>query len=328
MDTLFVDRKGTRLDTEAGRLIIRPPETKATTLPLSQIRYIVLSSRVELSTTLMLALSREGITLIITHPTRHDDHLVCGGPSHGNVTRKVRQFALFIDAQRRLDVARRIVSAKLLSQYRALARHRRRRPDLRRAMTRAMLQISERWQALPTVQHFNAVRGIEGAAAAAYFSALGHLFAPSLNFTQRKRRPPPDPVNALLSLTYTLIHGEAVRALLASGLDPTIGALHDPHYNRDSLACDLVELLRASAESWVVDLFRQQHLQSHHFQQPQTGACLLGKEGRALFYPLYQQASLAWRNRLRQVAAQWARELSPDGSTLDVLADVPPQPAD
>src|SRR5690606_21832215 len=136
------------------------------------------------------------------------------------------------DDEKCLAAARGIVAAKLLAQYRALGAHRRRRPDLRRPLTRAMAVVGERWRTLPSAQNLDTLRGVEGAAAAAYFGALTHLVAPSWNFNGRQRRPPPDPVNALLSLTYTLLHGEAVRALLGHGLDPALGALHALDYGR------------------------------------------------------------------------------------------------
>lgn len=328
MDTLFIDRKDTCLDTEAGRLLIRTPGVRPLTLPLRQLRHIVLSARVELSTTVLLALNRAGITLVITHPMRQDSAMVCGGPRHGNINRRIRQTVFHLDADRRLDAARRIISKKLLQQYRALARHRVRRPDLRRPLTRGMTHIRNRWHALPEAHNLDVLRGVEGAAAAAYFAALATVFASSWGFVGRKRRPPPDPVNAVLSLTYTLLQSEAVRALLGSGLDTAIGALHDPHYNRDSLACDLMELLRTACDDWTIELFRRQTLRPEHFQTFSDGRCLMNKQGRAIFYPLYQQEAVRWRARLRTIAANWAREVEPASSDHAENHHEPSQSAD
>ena len=87
------------------------------------------------------------------------------------------------------------------------------------------------------------LRGIEGAAAAAYFQGFTRLFPPSLEFTGRNRRPPRDPVNAVLSLSYTPLHFEAVQAVCAAGLDPLIGFYHELVFGRESLASDLIEPL-------------------------------------------------------------------------------------
>jgi CRISPR-associated protein Cas1 len=174
-----------------------------------------------------------------------------------------------------------------------------------------MVQIRLRWKTLAALDTLNALRGAEGAAAAAYFAAYTEQVPPQWQFNGRKRRPPPDPVNAILSLTFTLLNGEAIRALLSHGLDPAIGALHDLAYSRDSLACDLMELLRTSAETWVLNLFKSAALDSGHFQYPEAGKCMLNKEGRALFYPLYQQQAILWRQRCRDFALAWAKNLDP-----------------
>jgi len=309
MDTLFIDRKNVSLETEAGRLIVRLPDARPSILPLKQLRYVVLAARVELSTTVLLALEQHGITLVVTNPRQSGNYLVCGGINHGNTARRVAQVAWMLDDTRRLKAAKGIVAAKLLYQYQALARHQRRRPDLRRELTRGMRHIASRWRGVYGTESLNALRSIEGAAAAAYFEAFANLFAPSWQFSGRKKRPPPDPVNAILSLTYTLMHGEAVHALLSCGLDPAVGALHDLYYYRESLACDLVELLRPHCESWVVDLFRQRLLNPSHFQQVQGGACLLSKEGRSLYYPACHQKMVEWRARLRSLASRWAQRV-------------------
>lgn len=309
MDTLFIDRKDTSLETEAGRLILRIPGQRPSTLPLKQLRYVVLAARVDLSTTVLLAMEQHGITLVVTNPRKSDNYLVCCGVSHGNTLRRVSQIALVLDDKRRLDAAKAIVSAKLLYQYSALARHRRRRPDLRRDLTRGMDQLVSRWRAVADASSLHALRGLEGAGAAAYFAAFTHLFAAEWQFAGRKKRPPPDPVNAILSLTYTLVHGEAVHALLSAGLDPAVGVLHDLQYYRESLACDLVELLRPRCESWVVDMFRQRQLRTHHFQKAPGGACLLDKEGRTLFYPAYHQMVSQWRTVMRDLAHSWSKRV-------------------
>lgn len=128
-----------------------------------------------------------------------------------------------------------------------------------------------------------ALRGIEGAAAAAFFEAYRLLFAPALHFQGRNRRPPRDPVNAALSLAYTLEYAEGVRAAAAAGLDGFIGFYHDLRHGRQSLACDLCEWERGSVESWVWRLFRERVLRVEHFHA-HAGSCLLGKAGRREFY--------------------------------------------
>lgn len=305
MQTLFIDRKNAVMDVDSGRLILRVADERPTNLPLRLLEHVIVSARVELSTTVLLAFAKHGITLTITNPRDADNQLVCGGATHGNIDRKLSQYRTHLTAAERLECARYIVELKLRRHYQALARHRNRRADLRLPLSRALEQLRERLAAVKDATTVEALRGQEGAGAAAYFSAFRTLVPEALGFTARRRRPPPDPVNSLLSLGYTLVHSEARRALMAAGLDPMIGALHDNQYGRESLSCDLTELMRAAVDTWVVQLLCEQQLREHHFHT-ERGACLLSKEGRAIFYPLFHQQCTSWRHYLREEARRWA----------------------
>jgi CRISPR-associated protein Cas1 len=146
--------------------------------------------------------------------------------------------------------------------------------------------------------------GSEGAAARAYFAAFATAFAPALGFVGRNRRPPRDPVNVCLSIGYTLLHFEALQAAARAGLDPAIGVYHEVKPGRDSLACDLVEPVRAEVDGFVHDLFATAGLRPEHFTGGGGAPCLIGKAGRTLFYRAYEE-TLASRIR-EAVAAETA----------------------
>ena len=143
------------------------------------------------------------------------------------------------------------------------------------------------------------LRGIEGRAASVYFTALSLYLPPVLRFQGRNRRPPRDPFNAVLSLTYTLIHSEAVLAAYGAGLDPYIGFYHALDFGRESLACDLIEPLRPLIDNWCLGLFRQNILREESFSTTQEG-CFLGKAGRVQFYKSYESAVGNWRKMLTE----------------------------
>ena len=138
--------------------------------------------------------------------------------------------------------------------------------------------------------------GLEGAAAA-YFRALAAAFPPALGFEGRNRRPPRDPVNACLSLGYTLLHGDAVREAAVQGFDPMIGVLHEIAPGRESLACDMVEPLRALVDRFVVELFRGDHLRADGFSRKGAG-CLLGKAARKTFFTRWEEEVAPLTRRL------------------------------
>src|SRR5699024_6734114 len=164
-------------------------------------------------------------------------------------------------------------------------------------------------QALAHARHAQdraTLRGIEGAAAARFFHAYRLLFAPSLHFHRRNRRPPRDPVNAALSLGYTLVHGEATAALARAGLDPMLGFLHDPLHNRESLACDFVELVRPRIEQLVWRLFADQELRGEQFNQ-ESGASRMGKAARRTFFPAYERHAWLHRRWFKRYARKLAQ---------------------
>jgi CRISPR-associated protein Cas1 len=157
------------------------------------------------------------------------------------------------------------------------------------------------------------LRGMEGAAARAYFGGLATLFPPALGFEGRNRRPPRDPVNACLSLAYTLLHFEAVRSAHVAGLDPLLGFYHRPAFGRESLASDLIEPLRPEADRWVWEQLRSRTLREDHFSSDK-GACLLGKAGRERFYTEWERGAQPLRRWLRARCTRLVRHLREEGS--------------
>jgi CRISPR-associated protein Cas1 len=162
---------------------------------------------------------------------------------------------------------------------------------------------------LPCAIDLDGVRGHEGAAARLYWSALTGAFAPSLEFTGRNRRPPRDPVNAALSLAYTIATFEAGAQAQRRGLDPMIGFLHAPSFGRESLACDLIEPLRPRIDGWVEGLFRERRMRREHFSSDPDGARVMGKAGRQAFYEGLAAVLPIWGRWLRRSAGLLSKSL-------------------
>lgn len=137
------------------------------------------------------------------------------------------------------------------------------------------------------------LRGIEGEAAQLYFSGFDDLILqqrPAFAFAKRTRRPPLDPVNALLSFAYTLLARDCAAALEGAGLDPYVGFLHRPRPGRTSLALDLMEELRtAFADRFVLACINQKTILPKHCVKQESGAVLLTDEGRRAFLQAWQQ---------------------------------------
>lgn len=137
------------------------------------------------------------------------------------------------------------------------------------------------------------------------------LFPPSLGFEGRRKRPPTDPVNAMLSLCYTLLHWEATREIETIGLDPTIGFYHSFEYGRESLSCDLVEPYRPAVDRFVYELFRKRIFAARDFTEgDERPGVYLKKGGRRKFYELYEEWSIGARSGLAEDARMLARRLT------------------
>jgi len=216
--------------------------------------------------------------------------------------RRLGQYQTSLNDDLRTPLARWLVLVKVRAQQRLLRDALAARADLRYPLTAALQtlngiigQLREDTVALSLAS----LRGYEGAAAAGYFGGYTHLFADSLNFSGRKKRPPPDPVNVCLSLGYTLLHYDAVRACHTVGLDTMLGFYHDVSFGRESLACDLMEPLRPLMDRWVWQLFRERQLRSEHFSDD-NGRCQMNKAGRHCFYGFYESQAGPARRLLRR----------------------------
>ena len=162
---------------------------------------------------------------------------------HKHVQRRQAQYVKLADREFLVKTARDVVVGKLRTQARFLnLRGRKLNKEPLLAWGMAINALSRQVAGLSGGQDMQLVRGMEGQGSRLYFQAFPHLISnPLFSFTGRNRRPPLDPVNALLSFVYTLLTNEVLTAIKRVGLDPYLGSLHEPAYGRPSLACDLVE---------------------------------------------------------------------------------------
>jgi CRISPR-associated protein Cas1 len=323
--TLFIDRKNSELEIDRGRLIIRIEQVRPhTSIPVNNVDMLVVSASVQFSSTLLNALTKAGITAVFINPRQTDACTITCGLMHNNAERRMLQYGAIADPQRRLELSQELVYYKLRFQRHMLLRALRTRPDKRHALMEGGKRISHAMDKTTDATSISSLRGLEGAAAAAYFEAYKSLFAPTLQFTCRNRRPPRDPVNVILSLTYTLLHAEAVRTLFATGFDPLLGIYHDTSFGRESLACDLVEIFRAQADRWVWRLFADETLCLDHFSMNTSAGelpCILGKRGREIYYSEYSGIAQGIRRLMRRASRHWLARLSaPKKALTDATA--------
>ena len=208
---------------------------------------------------------------------------VVHGPASGNVHLRTAQFGVVVDDTRSLEVAKVIVAAKLQNSRRVVERWSRdeKNPVEAERLAARGVQIRERIARLADADTADHVRGVEGDAARIYFRAVGQAVASSdLAFSTRTRRPPRDPINALLGFCYGMLVTECIGAVESVGLDYQMGFFHRPRAGRPSLALDLAEEFRALTDRFVVSLVRRQQVGSEDFEHTPGGGVYLGDGGR------------------------------------------------
>lgn len=304
MTTLYIDRKHTRLKVESGTLVCFINDQRQRPVPLLLLDRLVISSAIELSSTVLLKLTESQVSIVFLNPRNSKQQATVSGALGKNPHIRLAQYQALQDPELCHAIAQQWVRAKIKNQRRLLKQYLDTRKDLRYPITKAIEQLDQALDTLESTRTLDSIRGVEGSAARAGFTAYREILPASLGFSGRKRRPPPDPVNACLSLAYTLLHNRAVQAATAQGFDPMLGFLHEAKYSRDSLAADVIEPWRPHIDAWVLEQFASRELRKEDFSEDQD-ACLLGKPGRYKFYaglePVLKSLNRGMRLQLYQL---------------------------
>ncbi len=310
MSNLYIDRKDIEIRTDGGRLLFYDSSGHKGSVPIAHLERLVIRGNAKISTSVIGLLGEAGVGILILSGRNNNQLATFVGRPHNDVRRRMGQIDAYRDPGFRATWSSKIVIAKTCAQIRLLERGMKCRHDKRSMLFRGHKRLQEILRNLECSSEsytVESLRGIEGAAAKFYFESLRSLFPSSLQFTDRNRRPPRDPVNACLSLGYTLLHFEAVSACHSSGVDPYLGLYHEPTFGRESLASDLIEPLRPHIDEWVWDLFRKRILNVNHFSYDKNRS-VMGKTGRKHYYEHFQPLSKAVRRILRRQAAAAANQ--------------------
>ncbi|CAD84022.1 MULTISPECIES: CRISPR-associated endonuclease Cas1 [Nitrosomonas] len=320
MTSLFVDRRGVELGLESGAIVFRENGERIGTVPIAPLTRVFLRGDVNLPAALLGKLGERGVGVVILSGRTSRPSLLLARP-HNDAARRVAQVRLSLDEPASLIIARELIERKLTRQIEWFTELRENDIQARYELSRALRGLEEHRARLGNINNAASLRGIEGSAAARYFTGLQAVIPGSLHFHGRNRRPPRDPFNALLSLTYTLLHSEITIALHGAGFDPYIGFYHRLDFGRESLASDLLEPLRPLADRFAFALVHRRVLDKDHFTTTESG-CLLGKAGRVRYYAAYEEHSEILRKginqEIEQLAEQVGSALTPEsGNTPD-----------
>lgn len=283
--TLYLTEQGATLSRRGERLVVERDGETLADVPASKVLRVFVFGNVSLTTPAIAYLLREGKEVaFLSGRGRYYGRLISSESKNPALRRA--QLHATEDVEACLELSRRLVVAKLANQRRILHR----RPGEK--ASRAAGDITELIGKAGATGSLDALRGMEGLAAKAYFWAFGELLD-GMEFTGRRRRPPPDPVNSLLSLGYTLLTYEAFSAAASVGLDPYIGFFHTDTYGRPSLALDAMEELRpVIVDILVLSCVNRGRMKADDFEigdEEGKPIALLNDDARKRFFALYEQ---------------------------------------
>ena len=298
LNTLYVTSEDRYLALENENVVLFSGEEKVAQYPLLMLESIVSFSYKGASPALMGECARRGISLVFYSPQGRFLARSCA-MEHGNVLLRRAQYRVADDEAAAFRIARNMIFGKVYNLRWILERARRDhalRVD-EPALGAVSARLASRLPDIETAETPDRLRGLEGDAAADYFSVFNELILAQkadFLFDGRNRRPPRDNANALLSFVYTLLSGDCAAALESVGLDAYVGFLHTDRPGRTSLALDLMEELRGPvADRLALTLINNRMIRDAHFDRREDGSVWLSADGR-------KTVLQAWQNHKRE----------------------------
>ncbi|MDX2082089.1 MAG: CRISPR-associated endonuclease Cas1 [Terrimicrobiaceae bacterium] len=294
---LYLNTAGYRVTQNDRRLVVKEEKTTVDEVRISDLTHVALFGNIQISTQAIQTLCENEVPIT---------YFSMGGWFYGmtrghglkNVLSRIAQFRCAADPVVCREIARRFVNGKIRNQRTMLMRLHTEPPAPVVARLKYLAESSLRAESLEELL------GIEGTAAATYFGEFNGLLKTDdgldmgtgsiepefrFEFSGRNRRPPTDPVNALLSLAYSLLAKDCTLAVAAAGLDPYVGFYHQPRHGRPALALDIMEEFRPIvAESAVLTCLNNRMILPAHFVRAGK-AVNLTPSGRKIFFQCYEQ---------------------------------------
>ena len=285
--TVILDRRKMVVRMDSKTIRIDRPGSRPERVPLNMIGRVIVIGSPMVSCDVWRSLTQENIPAILIPSRGNGVTAYMGSGLTSFAKHRVAQYRAFNDKQCAADIARWLVSEKMLGQM-AIIKELAVDEQLSNTFCE---QVKEYHDQMLKADCRERIMGFEGVAAAAYFKVWGKILPEKWKFSGRNRRPPKDPVNALLSLSYTISGGEVRRAVQIKGLDPSLGFLHSPQPGRESLILDILEPIRPKVDLFVLRLL-DESLTWRDFTVNEQDGCLLNKKGRKTYYK-------AWANWMR-----------------------------
>ena len=294
LNTLFVTSEDIYLSLDNENVVINRNGTVIKKLPLRMFEQILYFGYMGASPALLGKCAEYGIAVCFYKPSGRFLARVMGH-NNSNVLLRKEQYRISDSEELSCKIARNFIVGKLYNSRSVLERAKR-----DHALTVDVANIEQASREIMRLTRLSrkctdlaVLRGLEGDAASLYFAQFNELVLQNkayFRFTNRNKRPPTDPVNALLSFAYTILANDCAAALEGAGLDPYIGFMHRDRPGRLSLALDLMEEFRSIiADRFVLTLINNRVINEKSFNNQENGSVLLNDDGRKTFFEAWQK---------------------------------------
>lgn len=294
LNTLYITTEGAYLRVDHETLKVEVGKETKLQIPVHHLGGVVCFGDVMVSPAAMARCAEDGRFVVLLDRNGKFQARV-EGPVSGNVLLRCAQHDAMSDVARTLAIARNIVAGKIQNTRQIVLRAAREanEPADVDALKGTAEALGNAVLRLPSCEDVDRVRGIEGESARAYFAIFDRMVREdraTFKMDGRSRRPPTDPINALLSFLYALLMNDCVAAVEGVGLDPQMGFLHALRPGRAALALDLMEELRSVlADRLALTLINRKQVAARHFVNRPGGAVHLEEEGRKEVIVAYQK---------------------------------------
>lgn len=293
-NTLYVMTQGAYIHRDHLTVKVEIEKETKLSIPIHHLESIAVFGNIMISPGVMQLCAQNSVAIAFMTETGRIIARV-DAPQSGNVLLRREQFRKADKPEECFKIARWIVAGKLQNSRNILLRTARQIDDSKNIseLNLAVQKIAYIIPKLEKAKSLEETRGYEGEGAQIYFSVFNCLIKQqreNFKITNRNRRPPLDPTNALLSFTYTLLLHDCIAALISAGLDPNVGFLHVDRPGRPSLALDLMEEFRSIiADRHVLTLINRKEVEEKNFKKRDGGAVEMSDLTRKVLVSGYQQ---------------------------------------
>ena len=267
MAILYITQQGAMLHKSGNQIIVKKDREVLQEIPIVQLDEVVIFGNGHITTPTMGYLLSKNIPVsFLSSQGKYKGKLQ--PPYAKDTLIRQRQYAVAAEPSQCLELAKCFVRGKLTNAIRFCQRQRTQNDAVKSAIgsTRQTLEKLE------GAKNLESLLGYEGAGAAAHYQAFRQFLAHDWGFTTRQFRPPPDPINAMLSLGYTLLHNHVYAFTNVVGLDPYCGYFHQPRHGHAALASDLMEEFRQIiVDGYVLSLVNNNRIKPKDFEKTNNG---------------------------------------------------------